>query len=364
LYHIVFTVTNQLVYDQRMQRICTSLQKHGYNVLLIGIKHKQSKALQTLPFNQKRLNGWFSKGFFMYAEYNIKLFFTLLFTRTKAICAIDIDTILSCFWAAKLTKKTIVYDAHEWFSQQKEIVTRPIVHKFWQQIEHFCIPKIKNGYTVNNFIQKKFNQLYNVEYDIIRNIPTKKELEQVNKFLYPTIIYQGAVNEGRSFETLIPAMQFVEAELRIVGEGNFLEQAKALVKMHHVENKVFFEGTMEPSTLALFTQKAHIGITIFEPIGQNQIHSLANRFFDYMMAGIPQLCCNFAEYERINKEYEFAYMIDDVKTETIANALNNLLSNNVLYTTLVTNALHASKKLHWENESKVLIHFWENILKY
>ena len=33
---LVFTVTNDLNYDQRMIRICTSLNNAGYQVLLIG----------------------------------------------------------------------------------------------------------------------------------------------------------------------------------------------------------------------------------------------------------------------------------------------------------------------------------------
>ncbi len=33
---IVFTVTNDLTYDQRMHRICSSLARAGYTVQLIG----------------------------------------------------------------------------------------------------------------------------------------------------------------------------------------------------------------------------------------------------------------------------------------------------------------------------------------
>ena len=35
------------------------------------------------------------------------------------------------------------------------------------------------------------------------------------------IIYQGAVNEGRSFETLIPAMQHVPATLKNLWQRKF-----------------------------------------------------------------------------------------------------------------------------------------------
>ncbi|MGE5108750.1 MAG: hypothetical protein ACM3H8_14495, partial [Sphingobacteriales bacterium] len=59
---IVFTVTNDLNYDQRMIRICTSLANVGYEVLLVGRNRKQSSPLDPKPYYQKRLSCWFQKG--------------------------------------------------------------------------------------------------------------------------------------------------------------------------------------------------------------------------------------------------------------------------------------------------------------
>src|SRR5690242_13208129 len=42
---IVLTVTNDLNYDQRMIRICSSLASHGYQVLLVGRKMHASPPL-------------------------------------------------------------------------------------------------------------------------------------------------------------------------------------------------------------------------------------------------------------------------------------------------------------------------------
>ena len=43
---IIFTVTNDLRYDQRMQRICTTLSAEGYEVALIGRQLTSSIPLQ------------------------------------------------------------------------------------------------------------------------------------------------------------------------------------------------------------------------------------------------------------------------------------------------------------------------------
>ena len=126
---IVFTVTNDLNYDQRMIRICTSLARNGYSIILVGRKNRNSLPLQQQPFQQKRLHVFFQRKFFFYCEYNFRLFFYLLFAKADAFCCIDLDTMLPVYFAGRLRKKKLVYDAHEYFSQQKEIVTRPKIYK-------------------------------------------------------------------------------------------------------------------------------------------------------------------------------------------------------------------------------------------
>lgn len=359
---ILLTVTNDLSYDQRMQRICTSLQKAGYEAVLIGRKLTSSVPLAVLPFTQKRLPCFFSKGIAFYTEYNIRLFFYLLFAKADAFCAIDLDTIMPCYLASALRNKPRVYDAHELFTEQKEIVTRKRIHQIWLAVERFAVPRFTKGYTVNLFIQEEFGRRYGVSYDIVRNMPMKKELTHVEKFAEPTIIYQGAVNEGRSFETLIPAMKEVNARLLICGVGNYLAEAKALVKTHQVEGKVLFRGAVAPKELQLITQQSHIGVMLFEATGMNQYYSLANRFFDYMMAGIPQLCVNYPEYAAIIHQYPFAYLINDTTEKTIAAGLNKLLNDGVFYEAIRNNAMMARSALNWDEEEKVLIGFWKQII--
>src|SRR5688572_21531064 len=121
---IIFTVTNDLSYDQRMIRICSSLANNGYRVVLVGLKKKHSRPLTTMPFSQRRLPCFFSKGFLLYAECNIRMFFFLLLNRADALCAIDLDTILPCLLVSKLKRIRRVYDAHELFCEMKEIATR------------------------------------------------------------------------------------------------------------------------------------------------------------------------------------------------------------------------------------------------
>ena len=88
---------------------------------------------------------------------------------------------------------------------------------------------------------------------------------------------------------------------------------------------------------------------------------MANRFFDYPMAGIPQVCVNYPEYAAINQQYALACMINDTSAETIATALNNLLSDTVLYEELRLNCLRARNIFNWENEKQYLLNFYRSL---
>lgn len=356
---IIFTVTNDLNYDQRMQRIAGSLSARGYHVLLVGRKRASSTILSTRTFQQKRLFCLFEKGFLFYAEYNLRLFLFLLFTRADIVCAIDLDTILPCYFSSIVKRQKRVYDAHELFTEQAEIIHRPGVQKIWSWIENFAVPRFPLGYTVNQFIADHFKAKYGVSYAIIRNMPVSYPLEGYSNEGY--ILYQGAVNEGRCFESLIPAMQSVNVPLWICGTGSFIEQSKELIQQYGLENKVFLKGMIAPEKLKPITQKAAIGLTLFSLHGLNQYQSLGNRFFDYMMAGIPQLCVNYPEYQKINAKHGFAHMIDEPDSNSIARELNKMLTDRVLYQELQQNALKARSVLNWEHEELKLAEFYNQL---
>lgn len=345
-----------------MQRICSSLQKADYEVALIGRKSRGSIQISTEIYKQERLDAYFHAGKMMYVEFNLRLFFFLLFYRADCFCAIDLDTILPVYFASALKRKKRVYDAHELFTEQKEIVTRPAIYKLWLKVEKFAVPKFPSGYTVNNFIAEEFKRRYGVDYSVIKNLPKLNRVQHERDVMNPFIIYQGAVNEGRSFETLIPAMEQVNARLVICGNGNFFNKAKALIKKNKLESKVELKGYVPPEELRLITPKATIAIMLFENTGLNQYQSLANRFFDYIMAGVPQVCVAYPQYEAINDKYNVAYLIYDTSEDTIATAVNNLLADDVLYNTLQQNCLKAREQLNWTNEEKVLINFYNKLL--
>ena len=196
---IVLAVTNDLTFDQRMQKICRTLVAHHYEVELVGRALATSVPIAQEHYKQTRLSCWFTKGKLFYVEYNIRLFLYLLFTPAEAICAVDLDTIVPVVLAAKLKGSKIVYDAHEYFTEVPEVVRRPTIKKIWLWVERKFVPHAHLAYTVSPAIAGLFTEKFGKDFHVIMNVPEIKNQEQGAKNREEntktrdtnTILYQG-----------------------------------------------------------------------------------------------------------------------------------------------------------------------------
>lgn len=358
---IVCTITSDPAYDQRMIRICTALQKAGYDVTLVGRLRPHSRDLPEQPFRQVRLDmRHVDQGKKFYFLYWIKLFLFLMRCPADALCAIDLDTIYPVLLASRLRGLKRVYDAHELFTEMEEVVSRPATQKMWLKIERATVPHFRHGYTVSATYAREFRERYGVDYAIVRNATVLRPLPPVPE-KHGYILYQGAVNKGRCFEQLLPAMKMVRGRLIICGDGNFMEQAQQMVRELGLEDKVTFTGYIPPTELPRYTRGAAVGVTLFEARSKSNLYSLANRFFDYMHAGVPQLAGAYPEYKAINSEFEIALLLPEITPESIAEGLNRLLEDTAYAHRLRENCLRAREVYNWQAEEARLLGVWKKV---
>ena len=97
---IIVSVTNDLSMDQRVEKVCATLFKNGFEVTLVGRKFKNSYSLNR-EYKTKRFSLLFNNGFLFYAEFNIRLFFYLLFSKKDILLANDLDTLLPNYLTSK-----------------------------------------------------------------------------------------------------------------------------------------------------------------------------------------------------------------------------------------------------------------------
>ena len=171
---IIISVTNDLSTDQRVKKVCGTLNAMNYDILLIGRKRPKSLKLKR-RYRTKRMKLIFNEGPLFYAELNIRLFILLVFSKVDIYHANDLDTLLANYLAAIIRRKPIVYDSHEYFTGVPEIQNKKLVKKVWLTIEQFIFPKLKHIITVNQSIAQLYKEEYNKDILIIRNVPKKVE---------------------------------------------------------------------------------------------------------------------------------------------------------------------------------------------
>lgn len=362
---ITVSVINDLVTDQRVHKVCTTLSEAGHEVTLIGRKFRHSKALNR-GYKTFRMSLIFNKSFLFYAEYNIRLFFYLLFKKTDIYLSNDTDTLTANYLASNIKRKSLFFDAHEMFPEMPEVINRPFVRNFWMKVEDWIFPKLKYSYTVCQSIADIYNKKYGINMQVVRNIPfantnkgkseiTTKPIIQENR---KVILYQGAVNIGRGIEWIIDAMPYLDGYVfYVVGDGDVLQEMKQRSEDRGVTDRVIFTGRIPFEELSSYTKCADIGVNLLENMGLNYYFSLPNRIFDFIRNNIPVLASDFPEIRRIVAGYETGILIDSYEPEYLAGKIKELSSKHFNQ----DNFAIANRELTWENESKVLLKLIESV---
>ncbi|MDR2628262.1 MAG: glycosyltransferase [Dysgonamonadaceae bacterium] len=353
---IIVSVTNDLVTDQRVHKVCSSLHDAGYEVLLAGRRFRASKPVSR-AYRTYRMRLIFNRKMLFYAEYNLRLFFYLLFARADIFLSNDTDSLPANYCAAILRRKPLIFDAHEMFPEVPELVGRPFVKAVWQKIEDLIFPHLKYCYTVCASIADIYNERYGIEMQVVRNVPLATLSQPVRKKTLAgdgkkVLLYQGAVNVGRGIEWVIDAMPYLDdCVFYVIGDGDIAQEVQEKTKSLGLEDRVRFLGKVPFEDLFSYTSQADIGLVLLKNRGLNYYYSLPNRIFDFIQVEVPVLATDFPEIRRIVATYNTGILIDHYEPKFLADTVRKMLAMEKDTAGFAA----ANVELSWEKESKTIL---------
>jgi glycosyltransferase involved in cell wall biosynthesis len=355
---IIVSVTNDLSTDQRVDKICNTLLELNFDVLLVGRILPNSISVKR-TYSTRRFKLWFNKGALFYANYNIRLFFFLLFNKTDVLWSNDLDTLLANYIISKWNNKKLIFDSHEYFTEVPELIDRPKVKKIWKGIERRILPKLKHVLTVSASISELYQKEYGINVKLLRNVPPLKkhnvDVHNIKVKGKKILIYQGAINVNRGIEYMVESMKNIEnAILYIVGYGDISSKISELIISLQLEEKVIMLGEIPLEKLHGYTEQADLGLSLEEDKGLNYRFALPNKLFNYIQAGLPVLVSYLPEMKNLVNQYEVGDVIEKHNTKHIAEKINSMLNNKEQMQIWSGNAQKAALELNWDKEKHVI----------
>lgn len=332
-------ITNNYMYDQRVQKVVRYLVSVGYHITIIGrnfpvLRQEDIDSIhpdlhESVSIDLLSLK--FSRGWRFYLEFNWKLWRLLRKQKYDVYLANDLDTILGLFHGSAHHAKRI-FDAHEWFEEVDELQKKPFVRWIWKTIAHRYIPKFTHCYTVNQWLADTFSTAYSKDFAVVRNIPVKRRLEealtQAIEEALPKdfILYQGVINSGRGLDKVISAWTNDLPPLVIAGYGDKVDQFKRLAHQQGKSDLIIWLGRITPGLLPSITKRALLGLHLLDTASKNYRYSLANKCFEYMHANLPMLTVKTPIHELLHEKAPYFLMLDDIQPEHIAQGIKRCLS--------------------------------------
>lgn len=348
--------------DQRVQKVCGSLQKFGFETEVIATDLRGAPKLN-FPYKVHTLHLKKTEGIRLYMEFNRKLFQKLRKTAKKEdiLLANDLDSLLPNYLVSKLKGCELVFDSHEIFSEVPSLHNRPFRKKIWKKLERFTVPKIKHFYTVSDGYADWFENEYGKRPVVIRNVPSlplnkDQELQVLLPEISPgekILLYQGILNFSRGIDKMILAMQHLSGvQLWIVGNGPKRKEFEDLTDELNLRDRVKFIGHVSPGQLRLITPKADLGLSLEEDYGISYRYALPNKIFDYTHAGIPILATWLPEIKNTVEKYSIGKTIQNHDPGHIAERIKEMLEEGK--SPYSENLKKAAEVFNWGNEEEKL----------
>ena len=360
---ILVSAFSNLDTDQRIEKVCETLFRNGYNIELIGndwggaADLKRAYPITRIHIASKNLR-------LAYPEFNRKLYSELKkrATPNTVLLANDLDALLPNVIFSNKLNIPLVFDSHEIFTEMPAIKGR-FTQKIWKTLEKKLVPGIRYMMTESASYAEWFKNEYGVNPLVIRNIPRKiSENIDISVNNPKVIIYQGAINESRGLPSAIKMMHFVDnAVLKIAGDGPKRKELEELAARENLQNKVNFVGKLLPDDLRQFTKKADVGISIEENGGVSYLYSLPNKVADYIQSRVPLVMINFPEMMRVYDEFKVGEIAENHNPKDLAEKVGIVLQNGRAF--YRSELDRAASELCWEKEEAKIIDLFRKVVE-
>lgn len=384
---VTMFVWNNFVNDARVLREASALADLNYTVTIIAKKELSEMHLPSsekirkgvvvnrplkLEFPEKITSKIKSSVITKHIPNMLLMFKMIMLGRkynTDVYHAHDLNTLIQGIVSAKLRlkRKKLIYDSHEVQTSRTHYSFEKIY-----RIEKLLLKFVDKVIVENDTRADYHKDLYKSRPTPIHNYSELYNIDEVKAFplreVYSIpedtkiVLYQGGMQEGRGLFKLLDAFKNIEnGKLIMLGDG---KERQNLLDYHRelkLENKVIFIDRVPYQELRSYTKSADIGIQFLENTNFNHYSASSNKLFEYLMAHVPVIGSDLPEIKRVIEEEQVGLIVQEANTVQLNGAIQILINDDELRTTLKRNTESAKRKYNWENEKRILNNIYSEI---
>lgn len=282
------------------------------------------------------------------------------------IIAADFDTLLSASILKEILNVPVVYDAHEYRSEEDHhagVFEKNIFKDLEKQLLNYADARfiVSDGLRdlATNELGYEFETLPNAIPLVIKSQTRLRKADENYHF-----IFLGGMGEGRGLEKLIDNWRDTEPNCLLYLQGPdspFKDKLKQLANTTGILGKRIFFPNASLETELLDALKGYdIGIIPYEPVCINNKFCCPNKLSQYMASGLAILANDTEYVKEMLLKYECGLTVDFNKKNLFLDAVKILVSNTNLEQMQINAEKAHQKKYHWETVSN---NFYNSVSK-
>lgn len=225
----------------------------------------------------------------------------------------------------------VVVTYHSDISRQRlsKIFYRPFLMRFLKRADSIITssPNLKDNSPVLKRFQDKCQViLFGIDLEEFRLTPeiAKKAQESRNKHKGPLILFVGRLVSYKGLKYLIEAMEKIEANLLVVGEGPLKAKLKKLAEKLVVENKIIWIGEVNRKDLIAYYHACDL--LVLPSISNNEAFGIVQ--LEAFACGKPVVSTNLPTgVTFVNLHGKTGLIVPPKDSRALAGAINRLLTS-------------------------------------
>ena len=297
-----------------------------------------------------------------YSKINLTKIFYNLFPKLRpaVIFCHDYYTIDFAYELNRKHKIPYYVDCHEYSVGQfpEDKMWSKWVSPTVKVIQDIYLPNASGISTVSKGISKFLANDHKLKIPplVLRSVPfyERQPFNKTGKKI--KVLYHGEIYKTRSLDYAVRSLKYtnknIHLTLRGYGDENYKKELLEIAKNCGCEKRITIEEPVPFDKIISFANNHDIGYFVSSKFSPQRKHTLPNKFFEYIMAGLCLFVSDVPEMSKIIKQYKCGILAKNLDERLIANMLNNLTPSKI--DDMKKNSLEAAKKFNWEKEEAKL----------